>query len=289
MNDTVNEKKEKKLLFFSFSSFSSSFSFSSSSASASVSLGINPYKMEEVLWQHCEAGDDPSVRQFLLDNPFANVNWGNPARDGLTSLHVCCLNGHPTILRLLVTHPDIEVNQKDGHGNTPFMLGCAAGHAPCVRQLLQDERVAVNEPNEDGVTPLAAAAGHEHLEAMTWIIASGRMLKEEEGQLRDPQERAAEIFVPVVLLCDGLLALRDLSTTPRVEAEEKKEEEEEAEAEEDRNLKERDAARFFRIASELPMELQMVLCHRAVSSAKTNISQIVFEDVLKEFVRSLHS
>jgi len=31
------------------------------------------------------------------------------------------------------------------------------------------------------------------------------------------------------------------------------------------------AARFFIIASKLPMELQMILCHRAVGSMKQNI------------------
>ena len=64
-------------------------------------------------------------------------------------------------------------------------------------------------------------------------------------------EVAAEFFALVVFLCDGLLQLRPptlitSSSNPAV-------------------------VRFFMIAAKLPMELQMMLCHRAVGSMKQNI------------------
>jgi len=59
-------------------------------------------------------------------------------------------------------------------------------------------------------------------------------------------ELAAQVFALIVFLCDDLLQLKPALVTttfnPAV------------------------ATRFFSIASKLPMELQMILCHRAVGS-----------------------
>ena len=59
-------------------------------------------------------------------------------------------------------------------------------------------------------------------------------------------EAAAKMFALVVFVSDGLLQVKDTTTTP--------------------------AARFFYIAAQLPLELQMVLCHRVVGSDKEIIS-----------------
>jgi len=59
-------------------------------------------------------------------------------------------------------------------------------------------------------------------------------------------ELAAEMFAQVVFVSDGLLQVKD-TTTPSP------------------------AARFFNIAAQLPLELQMVLCYRLVGSAKEMI------------------
>jgi hypothetical protein len=58
-------------------------------------------------------------------------------------------------------------------------------------------------------------------------------------------EMAAELFAVVVFLCDGLLKMQEGSKTG--------------------------TAKFFRMAKDLPMELQMVLCYRVVGSLGTNI------------------
>lgn len=64
-------------------------------------------------------------------------------------------------------------------------------------------------------------------------------------ELRFSEEFAAEVFALVVFLCDGLLEIKDSIMTG--------------------------AARFFRMAQSLPMELQMVLCRRVVGSPADNI------------------
>ena len=66
-------------------------------------------------------------------------------------------------------------------------------------------------------------------------------------------ELAAEVFVLIVFMCDDLLRLKP---APFASAS---------------SNTAGPSLRFFVIASKLPMELQMILCHRVVGSAKQNI------------------
>ena len=75
-------------------------------------------------------------------------------------------------------------------------------------------------------------------------------------------ELAVEMFALVVFVSDGLLQVQDTKiTTP--------------------------AARFFSIAAQLPLELQMVLCFRLAGSAKEIILGKDSEVAFKELARRL--
>jgi len=73
---------------------------------------------------------------------------------------------------------------------------------------------------------------------------------------------AAEMFALVVFVSDGLLQVNDTNTPSP-------------------------AARFFSIAAQLPLELQIVLCFRQVGSAKEIILGKESEVAFKELARSL--
>jgi len=79
------------------------------------------------------------------------------------------------------------------------------------------------------------------------------------------EEVAAEMFALVVFVSDGLLQIRDTASSPP-------------------------AARFFSIAAQLPLELQMVLCLRQVGSDKEIIlgdeSEAAFEELARKHWRS---
>ena len=78
---------------------------------------------------------------------------------------------------------------------------------------------------------------------------------------------AAEVFALTIFLCDDLLQLKpaiDDDTPNPVSA----------------------TTRFFVIASKLPMELQMILCHRVVGS-KQNILRKDSEAAFKSLVKIL--
>jgi len=82
-------------------------------------------------------------------------------------------------------------------------------------------------------------------------------------------ELAAEIFALTIFLCDDLLQLKPplVSSKPTAAT--------------------AAAVRFFAITKRLPMELQMLLCHRVVASSKQNILHRDSEPAFKSLARIL--
>ena len=221
------------------------------------------------------------AKKFLENIPNLDVNWKNEEDTGRTALHtVSALNRDSPVMPLLLAHPAIDVNLKDIDGHTPFFVACQVG-SPACRLLLKDSRVKVDEPDYRGSFPLQNAVFKVNLNVFKWWIASGReldlgqtgidlaakklptdmatLLKRFEKnpvetrhgvrvELGVIEELAAEMFALVVFVSDGLLQVthQDQSTPSPV-------------------------ARFFAMTVQLPLELQMVLCHCVVGSAKETI------------------
>lgn len=240
--------------------------------------------MEENLWWAVHDKKEEEVRRILQENREVNVGWRNQSHFGCAALHIACRNNDARIAALLLAHPGIDVNQKKDGGDTPFLTACDYGGTACVRLLLRDPRVDPNQPEADGKTPLWCAAGTGHPAVIRWWIASGREMNlgepgnpetdaigkadrrgnadvvlllrrfrdDPEGTRRQLRkvlgcfdEMAAELFALVIFLCDGLLEIKEESMTG--------------------------AGRFLAMARRLPIELQMVLCYRAVGSMRMNI------------------
>jgi len=246
------------------------------------------------------------AKEILRNNPDFDVNWRNKRDLDRAALHVACISGHESIVAILLTHPDIDVNQKDKDECVPFSTACIKGSTSCARLLLKDRRALVNEPEDNGHTPLWSAAYWGYLDVIKWWIASGREMdlgkpgdvektdaigvaklrekmevvnllerfKSDASKIRHAvrleldwyDEAAAEMFALVVFVSDGLLRIKD-TTTPSP------------------------AARFFSIVRRrLPLELQMVVCHRVVGSGKEIIrnkeSEMAFEWLAKSLLWS---
>ena len=167
--------------------------------------------------------------------------------------------------------------------------------------MLKDSRVKVNETNRNGYPPLFCAAYFGHLDIIKWWIASGRQMDlGKPGDIdktdaiggakiygrtkvvsllerfkENPEETryvvgvklglldnlAAEMFALAVFVSDGILQVNDTIPSP--------------------------AARFFSVATQLPLELQMVLCYRLVESKKEIIAGKESEVAFKELARKL--
>ena len=228
-------------------------------------------------------------------------------------LHTASSNGHVEVVKLLLAFPDINANLKDSNGQTPLSFACESGQVSVVQLLLKDYRVDVTLADNDGRTPLWWASYSGKHEVIERLIASGRDLGDigkkgidwEVGEdytaleiarkcrsadivsllerfLANPAQTshelrvklgvldplAAELFAVVVFLCDDLLHLKPASHLAAIP--------DHAAAA---------ATRFFAIASKLPLELQMMLCHRAVGSMKQNILLKYSEAAFKSLAR----
>lgn len=245
-------------------------------------------------------GRAEEVRRVLEENKDIFVNMRDHL--GWSALQWACSEGHDKTVTLLLAHPDINVNQKSRAGYTAFFLACENGKTASVRLLLNDARVTtLNEPAKDGYTPLWCAAENGHLEVIEVWIASGREMDlgqpgnekndavgvaKKRGRpevvsllerFRDhPEEtrhevrmevgwydEAAEIFALVVFLCDGLLKTKEGGAA--------------------------DAVRFFGVAKELPMDLQVLLCLRLIGSSRITIPAGLVEKAFKRLARQLLS
>jgi len=246
-----------------------------------------------------ESGDAKKVAELIRQDPGFDVNMVHDG-NGNTLLHYACLDSHRSpVIPLLLAHPDIDVNVKNINRYTPFYWACG-GFTSSVREMLKDSRVKVNEPDSVGRTPLRYAACFGHLDIIKLWMVSGREMdlgepgnyytdaigaakkkdktevvallerfKSDATQTRHAMrvelgvldELAAELFALVVFVSDGLLQINDMNSTP--------------------------APKFFRLTSQLPLELQMVLCYRLVGSSKEIISGKDSEVAFKFLAKSI--
>ena len=263
--------------------------------------------MESKLLDLAYGGHHAALPSVLQSHPEINVNSTN--HNDFTALHWACCCGHVEVVKLLLAHSGINVNPQTNTGATPFYYGCSNGDVTVVQLLLKDPRLDVTLADNCDCSPFALAAQEGQYAVIEWLMASGRDLgdlnlkgefyqherhtaleiaREErntevvlllERFMRDPaltrhelrvrlgmlDELAAEIFALTVFLCDGLLQLKPASHPTAFAA----------------------AVRFFSMVSKLPLELQMVLCHRAVGSMKQNILHQDSEAALKDLARIL--
>jgi len=228
-------------------------------------------------------------------------------QNGWTALHYVCQYGHAyngaleLIEYLLDHHPKMNFNVKSAMNMTPFDVACVQSFFGAIRLLSLDHRVDATVPKivyvtANTKTPLlyATVGGYtgviEHLmaaseedesddydqllhdEAKVAItnvcsedhaikillekLCSNTTVARHEMRLEHNQPRAliASLFAIVVFMCDGLLDVHQVAKRWPDDDEcfEKK-------------------VSFLNIARQLPMELQMLLCHRVYGSAKNNI------------------
>lgn len=250
----------------------------------------------------CMRGHDVCAG-LLLSDPRIKVNLGD--NNSTTALSMACMSGRGKVVTLLLAHPDINVNQKSGgFATSPFMEACKGGFVDCVRPMLKDPRVDVNATDAGESTPMYCAARNGHMGVIKWWIASGREIdlgkpgdlwktdaigiakrreKHEVVSLlerfRDHPEQtryqtrqelrwydvdAAANYALMIFLCDELLSLTEAAETTNPEA-----------------------IRFLRMASRLPMELQMLVSNMATGSAQRSIGDVAAEKAFSDLAKKL--
>lgn len=272
--------------------------------------------MDEELLEIVKEGKEAELKQMLKENPQLELTGIDDF--GFTLLHWACVKGHDKILALLLAQPGVNANQKTAMGETPFYMAFCYEKSACVRLLLKDDRVNPNEPDDVGSSPLYNAALFGYVDIVKWWVASGREIGsadcedaitvareptnevgEEDAEFEQRSERcaavaalleryqedrqrtthevraevgwydgeAAQFFALVVFTSDGLLEIREQDGGEQGRA-----------------------IRFMRMICQLPMELQMLLCHRVVGSAAENIigeqREVAFKTLTRQILTS---
>ena len=282
-------------------------------------------QMEEKLYELTQKDSIEEVKTLLREQSVLDINWVHPSVFRWTALHNASDIGHHEIVKLLLAQPHINVNQQDIYGCPPIYYSCMQARLPCVKLLLADPRVDPTLAGNEGQTPLWIASYYWRFDIVRWLIASGRDLgdlsakatSDDDGkkyspleiaikmkrtavvallerymaspaqtthevrvELGLPEALAAELFALTVMLCDDFLRIRPapsrrfitLVTRPPKPT-----------------LADSAATRFFAIAAALPMELQMILCHRVFGSLKQNILSRDSEGAFKSLAQTFLS
>lgn len=278
---------------------------------------------EKSLWRACERCNLPEVRRLLQAHPDLDVNWGNYECYDFTPLHIACTRGDPTIITELLHHPCIDVNRLDANDMSPFMLSCQVGRVKPLRALLPDHRVNLNLFTPRGSTGIWYASCFGKVQAVMAIIASGRDVnlqtkgKHYDGRMltaagiaqvnkqpdlaklladfEENQEKmrfeaklslgqreclSSHLFALTVLYSDQYLALVAPSSTSSSSTA--------TATEEAAAPQEEKAARFFRVITRLPLELQMIVCNRVFRLARDLISTKDSEPAFRYMVHTYH-
>ena len=259
--------------------------------------------MEENFFAAVYDGKVEQMETLLKENPAVDVNWHYKDSTGWTPLHAACYKGHDAALGVLVAHGAIKINEKTSTGDTPFLLACFEGKASCTRMLIKDPRTLLNEPDKFGHTSLKWLAHFGHDDLIADWIASGRGLDlgKEGDRFSDPfnaaksatqdkqarvknllekykkdpartrqqlakekglvDNQAGELFVSIILICEEYFAVKAGS---------------------------KNAARFLRIVSQLPMELQMIQCRLVFGFSGGNITGQQIETAYQQLVVLLY-
>jgi len=133
--------------------------------------------MEKLVWEKLgEEAEEEEIKRDLrtIGEPFS-INWRNEDDFFRSSLlHQACLQHRTSLIMLLLSHPEIEVNPKDRSGCTPLINTCHYGFDEAARILIGDERVDLNVEDYAGCTPLWWASYFNRIAFVRLIVASGR-------------------------------------------------------------------------------------------------------------------
>ena len=159
--------------------------------------------------------------------------------------HEACKIGDIKTVRKYLSHKNLNVNEKDNDGSTPFYFACYYGHKEIVELLLICRDIIV--PDDTKTINKEIKELIERYKKDPQTVRSNLILK---GNIN--------LYRHIVFLCDGYYKL-------------------------DENTENNRATRFMKIASVLPLELQMTLIHRLSFSSRTIITAKQFDENIIEY------
>jgi hypothetical protein len=202
----------------------------------------------------CVMGRKEIVKMIINRKDFNSLNDKN--RNGATSLFGVCLAGRGEIVKMIIEHKNFNtLNDKNDDGCLPFYCAYYQGHRYIVEELLKQPNIIVFDELPLMVRPI----NYLYRAELNELVLS---YKKDPIGIRTKLILIKNIdtYLHIIFLSDGYYGLKqDISVNPN-------------------NL------RFFKIASCLPIELQMVIIHRLSKSSKFNIPGYFIEEHLKTYI-----
>ena len=227
--------------------------------------------ISRALLDSIHSDDFEKAEALLKANPNLDVHDVGPS--GLEHFRVAVTLNRVEIVKLLLNHPAIDLNRRDHNGQTALWGACNGIKTGVLKLLLRDKRVKYL-PDHFGMTPLYFPCLLGRMENIKWALylrgreINGREVKElikiankwkhsdianllerfTQNRERvifqlnvdlEPFDNPALLFATLAFLEDGLLRLKSKPVTAADTTQQ----------------------RFFRMALQLPIEVQMLLCH----------------------------
>jgi ankyrin repeat protein len=131
------------------------------------------------------------IVKLLLSHPDINVSPQDET--GETPLHTAARKDYMEILVLLLAHPGMDVNSQDSSGRTLLHAAATQGYTEILMLLLARPDVDVNSRDVVGDTPLHKAARKGHMEILVLLLARADIdLAPRNGYRSTPLYLAAE-------------------------------------------------------------------------------------------------
>jgi ankyrin repeat protein len=118
----------------------------------------------------CARGEYAIVKRLLKAK--ADVNAGDPANGGMTTLLCACWYGHLDVVKLLFAH-GADVNTASDSGSTALQIACGQGHVVVANMLLTERGADVDTANIGGGTALYQACGFGRVDTVKLLLEHG--------------------------------------------------------------------------------------------------------------------
>jgi hypothetical protein len=238
-------------------------------------FGTTPFYMA------CFNGHKEVCELLIKTNGFTSLNEKNI--NGITPFNMVCCNGRKEICELLIkTDGFNSLNETDNDGDTPFHWACFNGHREICELLIKTDGFnSLNKRDNDRNTPFYLACYNDHKEVCELLFKCHNIIvphniETNNAQIKELIERYKkdpeavrlnlilkgniDLYRHIIFLCDGYFKLKE-------------------------NIENQQGLRFMKIASKLPIELQMTLIHRLSGSVKAIITAKQFDENIIEYIK----
>lgn len=123
------------------------------------------------------------VRRLATILKSSHVNVNQRTSSGLSALHLACMRGYTDCIKLLLNHPDIDVNQTTIIDKlTPLHIAFLQCQQEVAEALLRHKKIDIHARREDGLTVLDLAAYAGRIEYLDTFLNHGSDVNQANAQ-----------------------------------------------------------------------------------------------------------